>query len=175
MRKVTKILLITILFAFVVGLSLSTAQTSRRRSGSAKTPQYTLTITSNVSAAQIYINGALQKGTPTYSTTIDEGTYTITLKAKGYEDASATVNLNSNQTIRINLNPLKATIVPAKHHPDFIIIIDGKQHGSGPVQVMPGSHTIEFRIGALSAKGTYTFEAGQTYRVQPTLGIDFNY
>jgi hypothetical protein len=150
------------------------AQTGAR-GGRRRAEKYDLTITSNVGSAMIYIDGTAQKVTPTHTFNLKKGTYTITLKAKGYEDGSATVNLNSDQSIRINLNPLKATIVPAKHHPDFIIIIDGKQQGSGPVQVLPGTHTIEFRIGALSAKGTYTFEAGETYRVQPTLGIDFNY
>jgi hypothetical protein len=175
MKKITKILIITFIMLSVVSIAVF-SQTGRRRGRSSnKTPQYTLTVTSNVSSAQIYLDGAYQKASPTHRFTLDEGTYTITLKAKGYEDGSATVNLNSDQSIRINLNPLKATIVPAKHHPDFIIIIDGKQQGSGPVQVLPGTHTIEFRIGALSAKGTYTFEAGETYRVQPTLGIDFNY
>jgi hypothetical protein len=175
MRKVIKILLLTSLLAFVFGLMLTTAQTSRRRSGSSKPATYTLTVQSNVNSARVYIDNVPQKGSIPYSVTLDEGTYTVSLKAAGYEDGSATVNLNSDQSIRINLNPLKATIVPAKHHPDFIIIIDGKQRGSGPVQVLPGTHTIEFRIGALSAKGSYTFEAGKTYRVQPTLGIDFNY
>jgi hypothetical protein len=137
--------------------------------------QYTLTVNSNVNGAQVFLNGAAQKGSTPFTATLNPGTYTVTLKAAGYQDGTATVNLNSNQTININLQPLKATIVPTTHHPDFVMIVDGKQQGSGPVKVDPGKHTIEFRIGALSASGSYNFEAGKSYKIQPTLGIDFNF
>jgi len=172
-----KIIFIAILLLFISSVATTFAQsTTEGRSGRRRRVQnYTLTVNSNVKGAQIYIDGNAQKGSIPYSVSLESGTHTVTLKASGYHDGSATVNLNSNQTIQINLNPLKATIVPTKHHPDFIVIVDGKQQGSGPIKVLPGTHTIEFRIGALSAKGTYTFEAGRTYRVQPSLSIDFNY
>jgi hypothetical protein len=137
--------------------------------------QYTLTVNSNVKGAQVLLNGAVQGGGTPFSATLNPGNYNVTVRAAGYQDGSGSVNLNSNQSLTINLQPLKATIVPSTHHPDFVMIIDGKQQGSGPVKVDPGTHTIEFRIGALSASGTYKFDAGKSYRIQPTLGIDFNF
>ncbi len=174
--KTKKTVTLAIFVLFILALPFSTlAAQSRARRSARSSPTFQLTVNSNVRSAQVYLNGNLQKATIPFNATLDGGTYSITLKAPGYQDGNATVNLNSNQNITINLQPLKATIIPSTQHPDFVIIVDGKQQGSGPIKVDPGNHTIEFRIGALSTSGTYSFEAGKSYRVQPTLGIDFDF
>ena len=175
-KKIIAAILVVLLVMFAAA-SVS-AQSTTRRSSTPKT--YTLTVNSNVSGANVTVTsggekGVTKKGRITYSASFDPGTYTVTVSAAKYQDGTATVNLNSNQTITINLNPLQATIVPSTQHPDFVVIVDGRQQGSGPVKVDPGTHTVEFRIGALTASGTYNFEAGKAYRIQPTLGIDFDF
>ena len=180
MRNKKLIAAIAVVFLLAFTVSTVSAQSSTRRSKK-KATTYTLTVRSNVNGAQVSVQGGQgekgvrKSGNITYSDSFEPGTYTVTVSAPRYQDGTATVNLNSNQTININLNPLKATIVPSTQHPDFIMIVDGRQQGSGPVKVDPGTHTVEFRIGALSASGTYNFEAGESYRIQPTLGIDFDF
>jgi hypothetical protein len=140
------------------------------------TPTYRLRITSNVNTATVFINGNYQQGaTPPASFNLQRGTYTVTLRAPGFEDGVVTVNLNENENIHINLQRRRATLIPQTQHPDFILIVDGTRRRIQPLEIKPGVHTIEFRIGSLSVSGTYTFEAGQTYRIQPSLGIDFSY
>ena len=137
---------------------------------------YRLRITSNVNTATVFINGNYQQGaTPPASFNLQRGTYTVTLRAPGFEDGVVTVNLNENENIHINLQRRRATLIPQTQHPDFILIVDGTRRRIQPLEIKPGVHTIEFRIGSLSVSGTYTFEAGQTYRIQPSLGIDFSY
>lgn len=137
---------------------------------------YRLRITSNVNTATVFINGNYQQGaTPPASFNLQRGTYTVTLRAPGFEDGVVTVNLNENENIHINLQRRRATLIPQAQHPDFILIVDGTRRRIQPLEIEPGVHTIEFRIGSLSVSGTYTFEAGQTYRIQPSLGIDFSY
>lgn len=179
MKNKAFIVTVIIVLFFALAVSAVSAQSSTRRQRTVT--NYELRVNSNIGGAQVEVRGGEgEKGTRKngnipYSVTLEPGTYTVTVQSPGYQDGSATVNLNGNQTITINLQPLKATIVPSTHHPDFIVIVDGKQQGSGVVKVDPGTHTIEMRIGALSASGTYMFEAGQTYRIQPTLGIDFDF
>lgn len=183
MNRKVAIVFIAVVLLIAVPMTGIFAQ-SRARSGRSGggTTTYTLTVRSNVNGAQVTVSGgggekssSTQTGNIPFSGNFEPGTYTVTVSAPRYQDGTATVNLNGNQTITINLNPLQATIVPTTQHPDFVVIVDGKQQGSGPVKVDPGTHTIEFRIGALSASGTYTFEAGEAYRIQPTLGIDFDF
>ena len=138
--------------------------------------QYRLRITSNVNTATIFLNGNYQQGaTPPASFSLPRGTYTVTLRAPGFEDGVVTVNLNENENIHLNLQRLRATLIPQTQHPDFILIVDGVRQRMQPLELDPGVHTIEFRIGSLRTTGTYTFEAGQTYRIRPSLGIDFSY
>ena len=98
----------------------------------------------------------------------------ITIKADGYFDGNATVNLGKNQSVHINLQPAMATIVPTKPHPDFKVFVDGRQIFE-PEMVQPGEHTIQYSIGALQTQSTFYLEAGQTYRIEPVLSINFGY
>ena len=135
---------------------------------------YKLTVTSNVNGASVFINGNQQKGSIPYHTQLPPGTYNITIKADGYFDGNATVNLNKNQSVHINLQPAMATIVPTKPHPDFKVFVDGRQIFE-PEMVQPGEHTIQYSIGALQTQSTFYLEAGQTYRIEPVLSINFGY
>jgi len=132
-----------------------------------------LTVTSNVSTAQVFINDAAQnnKGMP-FSATLNLGTYTIGVKAPGYKDGSATVNLSTNQTVNINLELLMATVIAMKPHPDFKVFVDGSEI-TEPRTVPPGKHTVRYSIGALIIEQSYTFDPGKVYKFEPVLSLKF--
>ena len=135
---------------------------------------YKLTVTSNVNGASLFIDGNQQKGSIPYHTELPPGTYSITVKENGYFDGNATVNLNRNQSVHINLQPAMATIVPTKPHPDFKVFVNGRQIFE-PEMFQPGEYTIQYSIGALQTQSTFYLEAGRTYRIEPILSINFGY
>lgn len=133
----------------------------------------TLTVTSNVSDGMVYVNNAAQnnKGLP-FSSTLSLGTYNVTVKAPGYYDGNASVNLTANQTVNVSLQPMLATVIPMKPHPEFKVFVDGKEI-TAPQTYTPGSHTVRYSIGALIVEQTYTFEAGKSYKFEPVLSLKF--
>lgn len=133
----------------------------------------TLTVTSNVSDGMVYINNSAQnnKGLP-FSSTLSLGSYNITIKAPGYYDGNASVNLNSNQTVNVTLQPMLATVIPMKPHPDFKVFVDGREI-TAPQTYTPGSHTVRYSIGALFVEQTFTFEAGKAYRFEPVMSLKY--
>lgn len=134
---------------------------------------HTLTVDSNVKGAKVYLNGNLQKGgIPLRMQNLSPGTYDVTVRASGYFDGTATIDLDEDESIQINLQPAVATIIPMKPHPDFRVFVDGRQI-TEPEQVEPGQHTVTFTIGTLRAEATYTFKAGETYRIEPVLSLNF--
>jgi hypothetical protein len=137
--------------------------------------EYNLTVTCNVQGANVYINGSLKSGgTPLTITNLEPGTYTIRIKAPGYFEGSANVNLNNDKSVNINLQPARATVIPVKPHPDFKVFLDGQQIFE-PTRVQPGEHTISYTIGALETQNTFYFEAGKNYRIQPALSLSIGY
>ncbi|MEW6405331.1 MAG: PEGA domain-containing protein [Chloroflexota bacterium] len=136
---------------------------------------YKLQVTSNVKGAQVYINGALQSGGIPFNTDLPPGNYSIAVKAAGYLDGSATVTISSkNEAVHLNLQPATATVIAMVPNPDIKVFLDG-QMVSTQFTVTPGNHEIRFSSGGFDVKGTYSFEAGKTYKVQPVLTINFGF
>lgn len=68
--------------------------------------EYTLSVTSNVARAKVYVNNA-ERGTTPLKISLEEDTYTIEVKATGYNDYSSTVRLNRDTTINAKLEAQK--------------------------------------------------------------------
>ncbi|TFG60638.1 MAG: PEGA domain-containing protein, partial [Spirochaetales bacterium] len=106
-----RIIFLSVLVLLVTGgLLFAQSSTSSGGRGGAKT--FDLTITSNVGSAQVFINGAAQnnKGMPFTASGLAGGSYNVVVKAPGYQDGSASVNLTANQTVTINLNSMTAAL-----------------------------------------------------------------
>jgi hypothetical protein len=141
---------------------------------------YPLTISTNVAGAQIFVDGNLYQPGGAYT----PGTHTISASAPGYQSASSQLMLAQPSSVSITLSPALATIhivVPQSNidqrtgfnaaDPKTALYVDEQKVPFADIQVMPGIHTIRFVVGGLTVTGSYTFNPGQVYVIQPQLGI----
>jgi len=134
------ILLIILPAALVTAQSTSTGRAGRRRAST-----FTLTITSNVKGASVYINGAPRKGSPPMSVSgLNPGDYTITVRAPGYEDFNITVTINSDQTVHANLRPSTYQLTVTANVKGASVYINDSLKGSIPFHgdFPPGNYKV---------------------------------
>lgn len=150
-------------------------------SGSKKKVLRNVSLTINVvpSHATIIVDNAQIRGN---SVSFPAGTHTILVKADGYYDYSATVQVNQDMVLPINLQPLMASLSiklpysPAGRHKRgsnrIQIYIDGNLQAGQSFQVSPGRHTIRIVTDNFQSESSFDAVAGQNYTVEPYLGID---
>ena len=102
---------------------------------------YSLTVNSNAKNSQILINGSPINGN---ITTLRAGTYSVTVKARGFLDFNTTVNLDRNFLLNANLVPEipKYSLRINSNANSSSIIVDGIKLGSNSIILDAGNHTI---------------------------------
>ncbi|RIH90527.1 PEGA domain protein [Calidithermus terrae] len=118
--------------------------------------QGVLTVTSNPSNADVYVNGRLVGRTP-YSARLNSGTYTVEVRRAGYQDYRTTVTVQAGRTTTVNATlalpapPTGSTGVLSvvTDVPGADVYIDGRLAGRTPInlQLRPGRYTLEVRSG----------------------------
>lgn len=110
-----------------------------------------LSVQSNVGGADVYINGMMVGKTP-YVSQLTEGSYTVVVKANGYNDFSQVVRVNGATTVNANLVQAMVQLNLGKLFPGAEIFLNGNKigvAGSNPfiTQVAPGTYTLTIRAG----------------------------
>jgi len=131
--KVKRIVLALLVFA-VAGVTVF-AQTGASGSGRSSSGRYTLTVNSNVRGAQIFVNAVLQKGVTPMSLTLSRGSYSITVRADGYRDYVANINLARDMTINANLQPITHSLTITSAVQNSTVYIDGQARGRAPTRL----------------------------------------
>ncbi len=108
---------------------------------------YQLTVTASVPNAAVYINGS-NRGNAPVSLMLQMGVYDLSVRAAGYEEYSASVNLNRNLNVSASLKPIIYNVSIGSNVKGATVYVDGNARGSVPVTIplQTGVHTI--RISA---------------------------
>ncbi|MBN1686921.1 MAG: PEGA domain-containing protein [Spirochaetales bacterium] len=141
--KVKRIAIALLVF-FVAGVTVF-AQTGTSGSGRSGSGRYVLTIESNVRGAQVFVNAVLQKGVAPMQLTLAAGSYSITVRANGYRDYTANVNLTRDVTLNANLQPITYTLTVTSSIRESTVSVDGQARGRAPVRLsLPqGNYTVK--------------------------------
>jgi len=143
--------------------------------------QYQLSIESNISGAEVYIDGN-SRGNVRFTDDLRPGRYNIRVSEYGYRDFTTTVNLNQNQQIYANLEPAYARI-QVKFNSSILnpkdkgasgkveIYVDGNPQNGRSFQLMPGQHTIRIVSGGFSVEETFNFQPDQNYTIEPSFSL----
>jgi len=143
----------------------------------------------NVPGATVFINGG-QVGQSPYQAFMMPGTYTVTIKAPGFFDYQAQVNVNGPETVNAVLQPMTATWqfrIPdgflnrdiRQGQSRYIeLYLDGVRQAEAPGpafaagQMTAGRHGFRFVVGGLSVETQVDAQAGRTYVLEPFVGIN---
>lgn len=191
-RAILNVFLILSIAAVAYGQS-SAAGSSRRRS---TTNNAQLIVNTNLATSAINVRGQggasnsfISSGSSTnlnaqgsFNQQLSQGSYTITVSAPGYYTETREINLSGNQTLNVNLRMMTADVtirIPSQFiakEPGAVDRIrfydNGELLQGGPVyRLSPGQHTIRIESGGLWIQGTFNFEAGKTYIIEPTLSL----
>ncbi len=139
----TKRLLLALLVLLVTAATVfaQTGAAGRGRSGGGS---YTLSINSNVRGAQVFVNAVRQKAVTPMNLTLSAGSYSITVRADGYKDYTANVNLTRDLTINATLEPITHTLMVTSNVKGSEVYVDGQRRGAVPTRLtLPqGSYSI---------------------------------
>lgn len=137
----------------------------------------------NVRNAQVLLNGTMAGNAP-FNTQVAPGTYTVTIQAPGYTPYTETVMLTGPKSISVALQPAMGMVtitLPAAsintdmkggHWSQIFIYVDGVQQKSQMLQLAPGRHLIRIVSGGLAVEGFYDIQPGQSYTIEPFLGLN---
>jgi len=151
---------------------------------------YQVSVTAaNVHGATVFVNGA-QVGQSPYQAFLMPGTYTISIKAPGFIDYQAQINVNGPETVNAVLQPMTASWqfrIPEgflnrdirQGQSRYIeVYLDGVRQGEAPGpavaggQMTAGRHTFRFVIGGMSVETQVDAQAGRAYVLEPFIGIN---
>jgi hypothetical protein len=132
-----------------------------------------VTFTSNVNGAEVYVNGQYVGTTPTGAISYPQGNYTAQFRLGGYNDVSLSfsVSANSNQTVRADLAPVAGSLRVRANVGGAVVFLNGQQAGSVPngsgeltLNNLPtGTHEIVvIAPGFRTFVGDFTVRGGQT-------------
>jgi len=135
--KVKRIVVALVVLA--VAGATAFAQTGATGTGRSGSSRYVLTINSNVRGAQVFINAVRQKGTTPMELTLSRGSYSISVRADGYRDYVANINLSRNTTLNATLQPITHNLTVTSSTRGSAVYIDGQRRGNAPLRVaLPG-------------------------------------
>ena len=97
--------------------------------------RYLLTVNSNVRGAQVFVNAVLQNGSTPLRLTLNTGTYSITVRAAGYRDYVANINLSRNLSINANLQPVLYALTVTSNVRGSTVYVNNQSQGVAPVRV----------------------------------------
>jgi hypothetical protein len=149
---------------------------------------FQLNVGANVQGAVVLLNGG-QAGQTPFATQLPQGSYTVTVRAPGYNDYQAQVTMNGPQAVNAVLQPMVATwqlrLPDALLNKDIKtgqsrgiqVWIDGVQQAEalGPIaaagQLLPGRHVVRLVSGGLAIETTIEAQAGKAYTFEPVMGL----
>lgn len=116
---------------------------------------YSLTVDANVRNARVTIDGRVSGSAP-LRTTLPQGRYTVKVTAPGYRDYETTINVNRNDSITVQLQPLTYSLSIGSNIRNAQVTINGQFSGSAPLRTaLPeGTYTV-----VVSAPGYIDFQA----------------
>ncbi len=108
--------------------------------------QYALTVNSNVSGAEVYLNGNRAGNTP-LSIQVAPGTYTVQVKAAGYNGYNQTFNVTGPTQVNATLATVQVTLTVNSNVAGASVYLNGNLSGNTPLnlQVIAGSYTVMVR------------------------------
>ncbi len=108
---------------------------------------YSLSITANVTGADVYINGQLYGKTP-LNLSLNGGNYSISIRMAGYKEWTTSINLNNNQNINANLIPDTYTLTIGANVTGADVFINNQSYGKTPLNVTlpPGTYTVLLKL-----------------------------
>jgi len=95
---------------------------------------YTLSVSSNIAGADVYINDQLYGKTP-LTVSLPPATYKVVAKYAGYVDFVSSVNLSSNQNVTANFTPIKYTLSVVSNIRGADVYINNQLKGKTPLSV----------------------------------------
>ncbi|MBP7554109.1 MAG: PEGA domain-containing protein, partial [Spirochaetes bacterium] len=95
---------------------------------------YTLSVSSNIAGADVYINDQLYGKTP-LNVSLPPATYKVVAKYAGYVDFVSSVNLSSNQNVTANFTPIKYTLSVVSNIRGAEVYINNQLKGKTPLSV----------------------------------------
>lgn len=143
---------------------------SMKSSSSGGSPSYTITFQVQPANAVIYIDGSRISGN---SVRVSAGQHTVKAQASGYDDFSATVNVQQNMNYQISMKSsssgtasytLSLQVQPA----NAAVYIDGNRISGNSVRVAAGQHTVKIQASGYDDYTT-TVNVQQNMNVQLTM------
>ena len=160
--------------------------------------EYSLEIRTNVRTAQITVeriggnSGNALRGSSAqniyaarriFSESLTPGNYNVTVAAEGYYTETREISLNENTNLEINLRLITASVtitIPPRFYaknPNARGLVKFYDNGEllrgGPVwELTPGQHTLRIESGGLWIEGTFRFEPGKRYTLEPELSLN---
>lgn len=131
--KVKRILLAILVLAIAGATAF--AQTGATGAGRSGGGRFVLTINSNVRGAEVFVNAVRQKGTTPIELTLARGSYSISVRADGYRDYVANINLSRNMTLNATLQPVTYDLTVTSSNRNSTVYIDGQRRGNAPVRL----------------------------------------
>ena len=164
-RAILFFTLVTVLLVTGAGDLFAQAGARGRTRGPAS---YTVTVQSNVSQAGLSIDNAVQKAAWPYSIELPAGAHTFRVTASGYYDWEQTIDIQSNQTVTANLNPIVFNLSVSSNVPARVLL---NGDDSGPTtfqrQLSPGSYNITVRAaGYIDFTTTVNMSENRTINAQ---------
>jgi archaellum component FlaF (FlaF/FlaG flagellin family) len=108
---------------------------------------HNLTVSANVNGADVYVNGNLAGKTP-FNGQVPQGSYTVVVKAPGYNDYTQNVVVNGPTRVNANLQGMtyQLSVTAANVH-GATVFVNGAQVGQSPYQafLLPGSYTVTIK------------------------------
>ena len=107
--------------------------------------RYTLVVNANVANAQVFINAVQQRGTVPLRFSLSPGTYEVIVRAPGYQDFRASVNLNRNQTVTATLRPATFQLSVRSNVSGAQVQVNNANRGTAPVNMdlPPGRYSVK--------------------------------
>lgn len=144
-------------------------------------PLYTLTVSSNIQGAEVYLNGEFVGNTPLQHE-LRQGNYHLRVAVTGYREYTTDLTISRNTSINVPLEA--ATALVSIYIPEQLlnrqifnaeslinIYVDGELMNVWNFQLRPGRHIIRVVSGGFAVEQAYVFRPGVVYQIQPQFGM----
>ena len=144
-------------------------------------PLYTLTVSSNIQGAEVYLNGEFVGNTPLQHE-LRQGNYHLRVAVTGYREYTTDLTISRNTSINVPLEA--ATALVSIYIPEQLlnrqifnaeslinIYVDGELMNVWNFQLRPGRHIIRVVSGGFAIEQAYVFRPGVVYQIQPQFGM----
>jgi DNA-binding transcriptional regulator of glucitol operon len=107
---------------------------------------YQLVVNANVNGALVFLNGN-QVGTTPFSGQLVPGTYSLLVRAPGYQDWMTQVPLSGPRTLTVTLQPMNYQLVVNANVNGALVFLNNNQVGTTPFsgQLTPGTYALLVR------------------------------